>query len=59
MDVLRHVALGMDDCQIADELFVSTNTVQFHLKRIYLLLGIEHGNKRVLAALWWWERYER
>jgi len=35
VDVLRLVALGMTDAQVADQLVLSPRTVQGHLRSIY------------------------
>jgi len=39
--VLDCMALGMSNKQIADKLFISENTVKYHIKNIYLLLEIK------------------
>jgi LuxR family maltose regulon positive regulatory protein len=44
MQVLRLLADGMSNPDIARELIVSVNTVKTHLKRIYQKLGI--GTRR-------------
>ncbi len=41
IDILRHVALGMANKEIADKLFISTNTVITHRKNITEKLGIK------------------
>lgn len=41
IDVLRHVALGMSNKEMADKLFISTNTVITHRKNITDKLGIK------------------
>jgi DNA-binding NarL/FixJ family response regulator len=46
-DVLRLVAAGRSNVEIADELFISVNTVKFHLRSIFRQLGIAN---RVQAA---------
>jgi DNA-binding CsgD family transcriptional regulator len=38
--VARLVASGMSNPKVAAELFVSVNTVEFHLKNVYRKLGI-------------------
>jgi non-specific serine/threonine protein kinase len=40
LEVLRLVAQGKSNPQIANELFLSVNTVQVHLRRIYAKLGV-------------------
>src|SRR5262249_59226108 len=46
-EVLAHVALGRSNDEIAQLLFISRNTVKFHLREIYALLGVRN---RVEAA---------
>jgi DNA-binding NarL/FixJ family response regulator len=46
-DVLRLVAAGRSNVEIAEELFISVNTVKFHLRSIFRQLGIAN---RVQAA---------
>lgn len=41
MDVLRHVALGLSNKEMADKLFISANTVITHRKNITDKLGIK------------------
>ena len=40
LSVLRYLPSMMTNEEIADELFVSVNTVKAHLKRIYRKLGV-------------------
>lgn len=40
-DVLECMAEGMSNKEIAEKLFISENTVKFHIKNIYLLLDIK------------------
>jgi DNA-binding CsgD family transcriptional regulator len=40
VDVLRLVAAGMTDAQVADKLFLSRRTVNAHLRSIYRKLGV-------------------
>ena len=47
VDVLRKVALGFSNKEIAEQLFVSPNTVKTHIKNIYAKLGV---NSRVQAV---------
>ena len=46
-EVLELLALGMDNDQIASRLFISRNTVKFHVRTIYERLGVHN---RVAAA---------
>ena len=39
-EVLRLIALGKTNQEIAHELFISANTVSNHLKRIYSKIGV-------------------
>ena len=47
IEVLEELALGRSNDQIARNLFISTNTVKFHLRAIYERLGVHN---RVEAA---------
>jgi len=49
-DVLRSVALGRTNAQIAAELFLAQNTVKVHVKRIFRKLGA--SNRTEAAALY-------
>jgi DNA-binding NarL/FixJ family response regulator len=40
MEVLRLVAQGLTDAQVAEQLVVSPRTVNFHLTSIYSKLGV-------------------
>jgi DNA-binding NarL/FixJ family response regulator len=46
-EVLELLALGMDNDEIASRLFISRNTVKFHVRTIYERLGVHN---RVAAA---------
>ena len=46
-EVLQLLALGMDNDQIAAQLYISRNTVKFHVRTIYRRLGVHN---RVEAA---------
>jgi DNA-binding NarL/FixJ family response regulator len=46
-EVLELLALGMDNDQIASRLYISRNTVKFHVRTIYERLGVHN---RVAAA---------
>ena len=49
MEVLRLVALGNNNSEIADELFISVNTVTRHLTNIF---GKTSTRNRVEAAVY-------
>jgi DNA-binding NarL/FixJ family response regulator len=51
-EVLELLALGMDNDQIASRLFISRNTVKFHVRTIYERLGVHNrvSAARVLAG---------
>lgn len=51
-EVLELVALGMDNDQIATRLYISRNTVKFHVRTIYRRLGVHNRVEaaRVLAG---------
>lgn len=41
VDVLMYLAKGFSNSKIAEELFVSINTVKYHTKNIYIKLGVK------------------
>jgi DNA-binding NarL/FixJ family response regulator len=47
VEVLRWVALGLTDAQVAEKLIISTRTVTSHLSSIYNKLGV---SSRVVAT---------
>jgi DNA-binding NarL/FixJ family response regulator len=51
-EVLELLALGMDNDQIAARLYISRNTVKFHVRTIYERLGVHNRVEaaRVLAG---------
>jgi DNA-binding NarL/FixJ family response regulator len=51
-EVLQLLALGMDNDQIAAQLYISRNTVKFHVRTIYGRLGVHNRVEaaRVLAG---------
>ena len=49
-EVLAYMAMGMANKEIADKLFVSENTVKYHIKNIYQLLEIK-DRKDLLTKL--------
>ncbi|MEZ4696545.1 MAG: response regulator transcription factor [Rhodothermales bacterium] len=52
VQVLRLVAQGLTNNQIADEIGVTVDTVSYHLRGIYAKL---HIHSKAEAALWWGE----
>jgi ATP/maltotriose-dependent transcriptional regulator MalT len=50
LEVLRLVAAGRDNVEIADELHLSTRTVERHLQNIYGKLGLQGRSARIAAA---------
>jgi DNA-binding NarL/FixJ family response regulator len=51
LEVLRLVAQGLTDAQVADALVVSPRTVNAHLRSIYSKLGITSRHAATLFAL--------
>ncbi len=49
-DVLSLLARGMSNAQIAETLFLSTETVRTHVKRIYRKIGARHRAHAVVIA---------
>lgn len=49
LEVLRHVAEGLPNAQVAKRLWISEPTVKYHLSRIYEKLGVSN---RTGAARW-------
>ncbi|WP_234734763.1 helix-turn-helix transcriptional regulator [Tellurirhabdus bombi] len=47
-EVLECLALGMSNKMIAEKLFISENTVKYHIKNIYLLLDIKDRREFLL-----------
>jgi LuxR family maltose regulon positive regulatory protein len=46
LEILQHIAAGLKNQEIADQLFITLNTVLYHNKNIYSKLGVR---KRALA----------
>lgn len=51
IDVLKLLAQGLSNAEIADQLFISHNTVKTHLKSIFSKLGVEHRVQAAVIAL--------
>ena len=49
LEVLRHVAAGRSNAQIADDLFISPKTVSVHVSNLMRKIGVDN---RVQAAAW-------
>lgn len=50
-DVLKAIAEGKKTAEIADELFVSCNTVEFHRKRLFRKLGASNMAELIKKAI--------
>jgi DNA-binding NarL/FixJ family response regulator len=51
VEVLQAVADGLSNKQIAEALFISTYTVQVHLRNVFAKLGVENRTNAVTLAL--------
>lgn len=49
-EVLEHLSLGRSNDEIARRLFISRNTVKFHLREIYVRLGVRNRVEATRAA---------
>jgi ATP/maltotriose-dependent transcriptional regulator MalT len=50
LEVLQHIAAGMSNRQIAQEMFVSLGTVKTHINNIYRKLGTHSRTQAVARA---------
>lgn len=50
MDVLKRVARGMSNQEIADELFIGVKTVKFHITNIFNKLGVDDRTQAAIYA---------
>ena len=50
LEVLRHVSRMLSTAEIADEMYLSVNTVKSHLKSIFRKLGVSHRREAVRRA---------
>jgi LuxR family maltose regulon positive regulatory protein len=48
--VIRLLATYLSQQEIADELYVSVNTIRFHTKNIYRKLGVHNRSEAVAKA---------
>lgn len=51
MEVLRRLALGRTNKEIAPELFISEETVKSHVAKIFAKLDVENRSQAVVQAL--------
>jgi LuxR family transcriptional regulator, maltose regulon positive regulatory protein len=50
IEVLTHVSSMLNTAEVADEMYISVNTVKTHLRNIYRKLAAEHRNEAVRRA---------
>lgn len=50
MDVLKRVAQGMSNQEIADELYIGVKTVKFHITNIFNKLGVDDRTQAAIYA---------
>lgn len=51
MDVLREMARGLSNSEIAKKLFISPHTVKNHITAIYRKMGMDDRTRVVLTAI--------
>jgi DNA-binding NarL/FixJ family response regulator len=51
IEILRTMALGLKNKEIADKLFISEKTVKTHINRVFKKLGVATRAKAVLTAV--------
>ena len=51
VEVLRLVAQGRSNKEIADELFIAQKTARNHVERVYAKLGVNNRTQATLAAI--------
>jgi DNA-binding NarL/FixJ family response regulator len=51
IEILRTMALGLKNKEIADKLFISEKTVKTHINRVFKKLGVNSRAKAVLTAV--------
>jgi ATP/maltotriose-dependent transcriptional regulator MalT len=49
-EVLRHIARGLTNREVAEQLFVSENTIKTHLNNIYAKLGVRRRTEAIFKA---------
>ena len=52
LNVLDGVARGMTNRQIADEMFLSVDTVKTHARRLYAKLGVSNRTQAAIRGRW-------
>ena len=50
LDVLKLIVSGLKYREIAEKLFISQNTVRFHVKSIYSKLNVNNRTQAIQAA---------